>query len=230
MNPEVHVLAHVDWQFFSSLSFKSLAVSRETWIKMYFALIRKQAENFGVHFYKILWALRYELGEQTGRPHFHALIAGLPNSAVQTRTCFSFMKIWEELRGGNARVRVYEPALAGVEYVLKGVDEAYKNNGANLYELHKFGKSCDVMLSRSLIYHLQNRKRFGHRDHDGLFDRDLQPRIRSQRRSYSRNRLSRYRVRMESDETRGTDTSGNTLQGGVSTSSGKLKAQTTLSC
>ena len=151
MNPEKHLLEHIGWQFFCTLTFRSLKVNQAAWLKMYASLIANQADNFGIHFYKILWALRYELGEQTGRPHFHALIAGLPNTAVQSSTCFAFMKLWEQMGGGIARVRVYDSTLAGVEYVLKGVDEAYTNAGANVYELNKFGLRCDVMLSMSLV-------------------------------------------------------------------------------
>lgn len=169
MNPEKHLLDYVEWQFFCTFTFKTLKVSEAVWLKMYFALVGEQADNFGVHFSKILWVLRREKGEATGRPHFHALIAGLPASAVTSGTCFSYMKLWEKLGGGVTRVRVYESSLAGVDYVLKGVDEAYTNAGANWYELGKFGSHCDVMLSRSLIRHMENRRRFGPRDHDGLF-------------------------------------------------------------
>jgi hypothetical protein len=118
MNPEKHLLHTVPWQFFGSLTFKTLDVAEAVWVKMWFALMRKQADNFGVHFFDLMWVLRKEKGEATGRPHFHALIAGLPTSAVTEATCFSFMRIWEEFRGGNARVRVYDSTLTGVEYVL----------------------------------------------------------------------------------------------------------------
>jgi hypothetical protein len=168
MNPEKHQLDFVQWQFFCTFTFKTLEVTETVWLKMYFAIMREQADNFGVHFLKILWVLRNEKGEITARPHFHALIAGLPTSAVTHATCFSFMKIWEKHGGGQARVRVYDPTLSGVGYVLKGVDEVY-TAGANWYELGKFGMRCDVMLSMSLIRHLQNRSRFGHRGRDGLF-------------------------------------------------------------
>lgn len=200
MNPEKHLIANIEWQFFSTLTFKSLKANEAVWLKIFFAMIREQAANFGVHFSSILWALRYEIGEQTGRPHFHALIAGLPNTAVHSATCFSFMRIWEKHRGGNARVRVYDPTLAGVEYVLKGVDEAFTTAGANWYELNKFGMRCDVMLSMSLIRLMQNRSRFGHRDRDGLFDRNL---------------LSRHKVQRQSDKPRGTDATSDTKQSGV---------------
>ena len=201
MNPEKHLLGNVEWQFFATLTFKSLKVNQAVWLKMYFAMIREQAGNFGVHFSRILWALRYELGEQTGRPHFHALIAGLPNSGVTVATCFSWMKIWEKHGGGQSRVRVYDPTLAGVEYVLKGVDEVFASvAGANWYELNKFGQRCDVMLSMSLIRHMENRGRFGLRGRDGLFEGKLS---------------SSHNFSQASDETRGTDAVGDTQRGGV---------------
>ena len=202
MNAEKHLLEDMGWQFFSTFSFKSLKVREAVWIKMFFAVMREQADNFGIHFFDLMWALRYELGEQTGRPHFHALIAGMPASAVSPATCFSFMRIWEAHRGGMARVRVYDATLPGVDYVLKGIDEAYANAGANWYELNKFGGRCDVMLSMSLIRHLQNRSRFGHRDRDGLFC-GIKGREPIKRKTAS-------------GESRGTDTPGHTLQGGVS--------------
>jgi hypothetical protein len=167
MNAEKYLLETVDWQFFCSFSFKSLKESRDAQTKRYFAVMREQAENFGVHFSKPMWALRHEFGELTGRPHFHSLIAGLPDHAVNPATCFSFMKIWEKHGGGMARVRVYDATLPGVDYVLGGIDAAYANAGANWYELNKFGDRCDVMLSMSLIRHLENRQRFGHRDRGG---------------------------------------------------------------
>jgi len=169
MNPEKHTLDCINWQYFSSLTFKTLKVRQAVWVKMFFATMREQADNFGIHLFDLMWALRYELGEQTGRPHFHALIAGAPNRFVTVHGCFSLMQIWEKHGGGNARVRVYDPTLAGVEYVLKGVDQAAALSGANWYELHKFGAHCNVMLSKSLIRHMENRQRFGHRDRDGLF-------------------------------------------------------------
>lgn len=169
MNPEKHLLENIGWQFFVTLTFKSLKVNEAVWLKMWFAMIREQADNFWIHFSDVMWALRFEKGEMTGRPHFHALITGLPASAVNVATCFSFMRIWENFKGGQARVRVYDSTLDGVRYVLKGVDEVYMNSGANWYELGKFGNRCDVMLSMSLIRHMQNRSRFGHRDRDGLF-------------------------------------------------------------
>ncbi len=202
MNPEKHSLEIVPWQFFCTFTFKTLKVTETVWLKMYFAMMRDQAKNFGVHFLKILWVLRKEKGELSDRPHFHALIAGLPTSASSEATCFSYMKIWERHAGGQARVRLYDSTLAGVEYVLKGADDALINAGANWYELGKFGTRCDVMLSMSLIRHMQNRSRFGHRDRDGLIcgiNGELTPNKRV----------------AGLNEMRGTDTLANTRRSGV---------------
>jgi len=170
MNPEKHLLESIEWQFFCTYTFKRVEVSEAVWLKMYFSLVRERAEFYGVHFSKLLWVLRKEKGEATQRPHFHALIAGLPNSALHNTDCLAFMTSWERFGGGIARVRLYDKTLTGVEYVMKGVDTAFTNAGANWYELSKFGASCDVMLSMSVCRHLENRSRFGHRDRDGLFE------------------------------------------------------------
>jgi hypothetical protein len=163
MKPEAYQLGRLDWQFFCTFSFKSLKISDGVKVKMYFALVREQADNFRIHFKKTLWALRHELGEKTGRPHFHALIAGFPNSCADEATCFAFKKLWEKHGGGNARVFVYDPRLKGVEYVLDGAEQAIKRAGGNWYELNKFGGRCDVMLSESLIRRLSNRQVAGQR-------------------------------------------------------------------
>ena len=65
-------------------TFKSAKLADAVRLKMFFALMREQAENFGVHFKKTIWCLRTEAGEATGRLHFHALIAGFPQHAATT--------------------------------------------------------------------------------------------------------------------------------------------------
>jgi hypothetical protein len=85
------------------------------------------------------WMLRAELGESTGREHFHLLITGLPLERVNIVECFWQMSAWERLGGGMARVRVYEAQLPGAQYVLKGLEQP-SSDGANAYELTKFGE------------------------------------------------------------------------------------------
>src|SRR5580704_14639076 len=137
MNPEIYALSLIEWQLFASLTFKSAKLADAVRMKMFFALMRKQAESFGVHFKKTIWCLRTEAGEATGRLHLHALIAGFPEHAATKATCFSFMKIWEQLGGGMARVTIDSPTLDVVGYVLKGCEAEYQRTGWDYYETQK---------------------------------------------------------------------------------------------
>ena len=73
MNPEIYALSLIEWQLFATLTFKSEKLSEAVRIKMFFALMRRQADNFGVHFSKTIWCLRTERGEATARIHHHAM-------------------------------------------------------------------------------------------------------------------------------------------------------------
>ena len=167
MNPEIYALSLIEWQFFASLTFKSVKLTDAVRTKMFFAVMRRQADNFGVHFKKTIWCLRTESGEATGRIHHHALIAGFPQHARTTATCFAFMKIWEQLGGGMARVTRYSPLLDGVGYVLKGCEAELRRVGGDFYETKKFGGHCDVMLSESIFRVLEGRRQIGKRRRRG---------------------------------------------------------------
>jgi len=163
VNPEIFTLSQLDWQFFVTLTFKKEEMSDALRSRMFFALVRKQAKHFGVHFKQTIWCLRSERGEATGRKHLHALIAGYPRHALTTATCFSWMRIWEKLGGGMARVTLYSPRLDGVDYVLKGGEAEYLRAGGDFYETRKFGDHCDVMLSESVFRVVNGRRQIGKR-------------------------------------------------------------------
>jgi len=162
VNPEFESLSKIEWQFFCSFTFKSVNLSERQRLAMFFALLRSQADNFGIHFTRLVWVLRREHGDIGGRLHYHALIAGLPSSGVTVRTCFAFRRIWERLGGGHNRVYVYEASLDGVEYTLKRASEIRECSGLRAaghhYETRKFGNRCDVMLSESLVRALDGRR------------------------------------------------------------------------
>jgi hypothetical protein len=177
----------VNWQYFCSFSFKNEKQCARFGPQMFAALMRTQARSFGVHFSELLWCLRHERGESTGRWHQHAVIAGLPPSAGP-RNCLALMSQWESLGGGMARVSQYNASLDGLDYILKGsgLTESMAARWAGDYhELSKFGGSCDVTLSESVCRHLRNRNRSGWRGVGG-------------------------------HETRGTDTASSTVPSGVS--------------
>jgi hypothetical protein len=162
-NPELFSLSLVGWQFFCTFTFDNKTISKSERIKlaMFFALLRTQAGNFGIHFKRMMWVLRRENGELTGRYHYHALIAGLPPHVVNWATANSTEKIWVRLGGGHARVTEYSSTLGGVDYILKKGDSLVSSLATrwqgDYYELTKFGSSCDLTLSESLCDHLFQR-------------------------------------------------------------------------
>lgn len=161
MNPEVHRIREINWQFFCTFTLKRDSAPEKYALSAWFAVLRALSRWASVHGDNLIWVLRRELGESTGRRHYHALIAGLPLSFVQVRTCFSIMNEWEKQGGGMARVRVFDALLDGVEYTLKAVEAtelAAARAGANNYELHKFGGSCEIMLSKSIRRVLAGRR------------------------------------------------------------------------
>ena len=148
--PEIHTLNQIGWQFFGSLTFTKEKMPERVRLSMFFALVRKAARDFKVPFKKLLWCLRQERGESTGRRHFHFLLAGLPAEAVSLRTCFSLKNAWEQLRGGMARVTVFDPALNGGSYLLKP-DQPPAVDAGDAYESNKFGGGfCDLMIAQSV--------------------------------------------------------------------------------
>lgn len=60
-----------------------------------------------------------EDGELTARRHFHFLLAGFPAQSIHLTTCYWMAHKWEELGGGMARIRQFNPALTGVGYITK---------------------------------------------------------------------------------------------------------------
>jgi hypothetical protein len=149
--PEIHVLNRINWQFFGTLTFKSERLSERVRLQMFFAYLRQFCRQFGLKFPKLLWCLRQEQGELTGRRHFHYLIAGAPASLVYLTTCFWLQDKWEKLGGGMARVHVFDPRLNAGAYILKqsGLDDA--SLGGDAYESAKFsGKACELLLADRL--------------------------------------------------------------------------------
>ena len=148
-SPDVYILSQVRWQFFGTLTFKSERLPERVRLAMYFALMRRIASKFRVHFRRLPWCLRQERGELFGRRHFHYLLTGLPRMNVTQTTCFYMMATWERLGGGMARVRRFDHRLSGVDYVAGCLNGS--TLGEDGYESAKFGdRSSELMLSDGL--------------------------------------------------------------------------------
>ena len=99
----------------------------------------------------LYWAARAEVGELSGRFHFHVLLAGMPENAVNPSTCSFFERVWShQLKMGIADCRAWANGRDAVAYILNGED--FSQKGANAYEMGKFaGLCCQVTLSNSLL-------------------------------------------------------------------------------
>lgn len=165
-NPELQSLARINWQFFCTLTFSRENLSEGRRLSIFFAVMRLQAKNSGVHFKNLVWCLRRERGEALGRIHYHAVIAGFPKSFVNKPSCFATEKIWKSLGGGHAKVTEYVSSLDGLDYILKGLaQESQPGSLATRYagdyhELTKFGESCEVTLSESCVRVLDGRQSY----------------------------------------------------------------------
>ena len=150
-------LARIRWDVFGTLTFRSVPSTKRAfgraWAHMHYA-----AELSEQPYSRLLIALRAELGEMTGRFHFHYLLGG-----TQTRNeitlAHQMEHNWYGMLGAIARCRAYDHSRAGVEYVTKCLSQGAL--GKNEYELRKFNLSDTVTLSRSVFRVIGDLERMG---------------------------------------------------------------------
>lgn len=162
MRTEIPALSRIDWQLFLTLTLKDEKRSDDWAVKRYFALMRQTASWNKVHFLDLLWCLRSEKGDRTGRRHYHALWGGLPEYTIHRHTCFAIKNEAEALGLGMTRVYVFNRNLDGVGYLLKGLEacDEMRSQGQSLYEFSKFQSSL-VMLSISILRAISGREHRG---------------------------------------------------------------------
>jgi len=166
MQPTAYMLSLFRWQYFVTLTFASAdtggrpievpSCGRRR--KMLFAFCREVAKGLkrdgggkridSIPFSALSWVAREERGEQGGRYHFHLLLKGLPPERENTVERFAIKSIWSGLGGGFSDVRVFDTQLAGVNYVLKGLEQ-WSRQAANAYEMGRFVENDGV--DRELI-------------------------------------------------------------------------------
>lgn len=109
--PEVHPLSVIRWALFATLTLKRSNIGegrRKCWLITY---LRQMAEFNHLHFKRLIWVARYEVGPAT-RGHIHLCLAGKIDSA----TCQVYSAMWPH---GLARIEIYDPARDGIGYILK---------------------------------------------------------------------------------------------------------------
>ena len=140
-------LARIRWDVFGTLTFRHPCPPRRSRMARAWALMHQAAKLVQRPYSRLLIALRAELGEMTGRFHFHFLLGG-----TQTRNATTLSHQLEHLwfgmfgQGAISKCRPYDRSLAGVAYVTKCLSQG--TWGANAYEVGKFNLADTVTLSR----------------------------------------------------------------------------------
>jgi hypothetical protein len=137
-------LARVRWDLFATLTFAGPVPRNSIAYGLAFRWLQEIAKSEHVPYKSLLSALRGELGEKKGRPHFHCLVGGI-HTANYRATAHRAEWHWKQAaRGARVDVRRYDPTLAGAEYVAQCL-------GANAYEMNKFNFADEVTLSASVF-------------------------------------------------------------------------------
>jgi hypothetical protein len=137
-------LARINWDFFTTQTFKNPMPRESVRKAMFWRWCRDVSKISGVPYKDLLIALRGELGEIGGRPHFHSLLGGVTTCNMMSLRS-QMMRSWKIISGNaDGDFRLYDRSLAGADYVCKCL-------GANAYEINKFSIAEETTLSDSVI-------------------------------------------------------------------------------
>jgi hypothetical protein len=129
---QIHLVKN--WQFFATVTWDPRRLGT-MWKRRHQVgnWIRQWAAREGTHESRLL------SGETGGLPHAHLLVGGFQKRSVNLDRCFRQKNIWKH---GTAQVRLFNPgqAIGAAAYLSKGKFSDYWAQGANIYEVKKFGK------------------------------------------------------------------------------------------
>lgn len=139
-----YTLARINWDFFTTQTFKNPLPRESVRKAMFWRWCRDVSKVSEVPYKDLLMALRGELGEIGGRPHFHSLLGGVAACNMMSLRS-QMMRSWKIISGNaDGDFRLYDRSLAGADYVCKSL-------GANAYEINKFSVAEETTLSDSVI-------------------------------------------------------------------------------
>lgn len=143
-------LSLLKWDVFATLTYPNPLPRHSLRFGQAFAHLHRVCDILERPYKEVRIALRYELGELRDRPHFHYLLGRLQCSNLHT---FIHQAEFDWLRatGGHAEIRLYEPGTDVPAYVDKIL-------GGNLYELNKYRRAGELVLSRSVLKALRHLK------------------------------------------------------------------------
>jgi hypothetical protein len=142
---DIHVLARIEWHFFGSLTYKGKVPPERVRSSMWSGFTYQAAHVCRSRPSRLTWCRREERGESFGRLHQHFLLRLEDRSFVNLGTCFALGAKWAQMGGGMAEIRLFDPRLAGVDYIGKNL------GGGDTYEAKKFNEaSARLTLSHRL--------------------------------------------------------------------------------
>jgi hypothetical protein len=149
--PEAYRLRHFYWQLFVTLTFRYPPRSRASSLPIVFVWLRNVTNVTDLHFKRLMWALRFEVGPRSGRGHYHLCLAGIPRTSLGRDLCLLLESAWQRKSGGLAEVALYDRARDGIGYILK-LPDSYRSS---LVETSSSSitsdDDCEPMLSNSLL-------------------------------------------------------------------------------
>jgi hypothetical protein len=133
----------VEWQLFLHLSFRALMPSFDKRLAKCKRLIRQIAHTHSLQPTLLPVVIRFENGERTGRPHCHAVLAGLPTKGADTASRMAIRAWWKRI-AGFAVINPFAPSLPGVAYLTDGL---HQWDAGTAYEVSKFGTADAIYVS-----------------------------------------------------------------------------------
>lgn len=149
----------VDWQLFAHLSFKSLTPSFKKRLAKCEEFFWKVAGAHRLHLDDLSYVVRFENGDKTGRPHCHAVLAGLPERGTDDYSLDAYTQ-WAFKIVGNTKINPFLRSLPGVGYITEGLG-LYDPGTA--YEVAKFGAADAVYVSPQARMEFMRARAFGRR-------------------------------------------------------------------
>jgi hypothetical protein len=147
---EAYRLTRFHWQLFVTLTFRKPPTTRADSLPQVFAWLRNVARAERIHFRRLMWVSRFEIGPRGGSGHYHLCLAGIPRASLDRQLCRSLESAWWTLCGGLSEVALYNPGRDGVGYILK----LPLLQGPRLWRESSSGaggNDCEPMLSASLL-------------------------------------------------------------------------------
>ncbi len=112
--PEAYALRKFYWQLFVTLTFIRPPRSRPASLPPVRRWLRVVARMASVHFERLIWVVRFEVGKRGDCGHYHLCLAGIPRALLCIHFCRELESAWRTCGGGLSQVALYDQARDGL--------------------------------------------------------------------------------------------------------------------